>query len=63
MKQEIVNNSYKLKIVEKNVNTISVNLKKTEIVDKEIASLSDETKVYDRVGRMYILYYFNSALF
>ena len=52
MKQEIVNNSYKLKIVEKNVNTISVNLKKTEIVQKEIGGLGDETRIYDRVGRM-----------
>lgn len=52
MKQEIVNTSYKLKIVEKNVNTITVNLKKTEIVQKEIAGLDESTRVYDRIGRM-----------
>lgn len=52
MKQDIVNNSYKLKIVEKNVNTISVNLKKTEIVQKEIGNLEDSTRLYDRIGRM-----------
>lgn len=52
MKQEIVNNSYKLRIVDKNVNTIAVNLKKTDIVLKEIENLKEETKIFDRVGRM-----------
>jgi hypothetical protein len=60
MKQDIVNNSYKLKIVEKNVNTISVNLKKTEIVEKEISNLDSQTKVYDRCGRMYLHFNFYS---
>jgi chaperonin cofactor prefoldin len=55
MKQEIVNNSYKLKIVEKNVNTITVNLKKNDIVEKEIVNLDADTKVYDRIGRMYYI--------
>ena len=52
LKQDIINNTYKLKIVEKNVNTIAVNLKKNEIVGKEISSLDDNTKLYDKVGRM-----------
>jgi hypothetical protein len=46
-------NSYKLKIVDKGVNTLAVNLRKTEIVEKEIGNLSDTTKIYDRCGRMY----------
>ncbi len=46
-------NSYKLKIVEKGVNTLAVNVRRTEIVEKEIGNLSDTTKIYDRVGRMY----------
>jgi len=52
LKQELVNNTYKLKIVDKNVNTIAVNLKKNEIVSKEIISLPDNLKIYDRCGRM-----------
>ncbi len=48
-------NNYKLRIVDKTVNTLSVNLKKTEIVQKEIGNLSDETKIYDRCGRMYFI--------
>lgn len=47
-----MNNTYKLKIVDKNVNTIAVNLKKNEIVSKEIISLPDNLKIYDRCGRM-----------
>lgn len=41
-----------MKIVEKNVNTLAVNLKKNEIVEKEISSLVDDTKLYDKIGRM-----------
>lgn len=41
-----------MKIVEKQLNTIMVNLKKNEIVDKEVTGLSPEVKVYDRIGRM-----------
>jgi chaperonin cofactor prefoldin len=52
MKQEIVNTNYKLKIVEKNVNTIAVNLRRTEIVKKEIEKFDESTKLYDRIGRM-----------
>jgi chaperonin cofactor prefoldin len=52
LKQEIVQNSYKHKIIEKNVNTITVNLKKNDIIEKEIDRLDDATKVYDRIGRM-----------
>ncbi len=48
-----MNNTYKLKIVEKNVNTLAVNLKKNEIVEKEITSLTDNTRLFDKIGRMY----------
>jgi chaperonin cofactor prefoldin len=40
------------KIIEKNYNTITVNLKKNEIVGKEMEKLEDNTKLYDRIGRM-----------
>ncbi len=52
LKQEIVQNSYMHKIIEKNYNTITVNLKKNEIVGKEMEKLEDNTKLYDRIGRM-----------
>jgi hypothetical protein len=41
-----------LKIVDKNINTIAVNLKKNDIVNKEISNLNDSLKLYDRCGRM-----------
>jgi hypothetical protein len=49
-----MNSTYKLKIVDKSINTFAVNLKKTEIVEKEIANLDENTKMYDRCGRMYV---------
>jgi len=52
MKQEIMANNYKLRIVDKSVNTLAVNLKKTDIIEKEISNLNNDTKIYDRVGRM-----------
>ena len=30
-------------------------LRKTEIIEKEIKSLSDETKIYDKIGRLFVL--------
>lgn len=52
IRQAMVNNNYRLKVVDKNINFISVNLKKNEIVAKEINGLKTETKVWDKVGRL-----------
>ncbi len=41
-----------MKIVEKQLNTINVSLRKSEIVDKEISSFDDQTKLFDKVGRV-----------
>lgn len=41
-----------MKIVEKQLNTINVSLKKNEIIDKEISSFDDQTKLFDKVGRV-----------
>jgi hypothetical protein len=41
-----------MKIVEKQINTISVNLRKNEIVDKEVLGLDEKVKVYGKIGRM-----------
>jgi chaperonin cofactor prefoldin len=50
-----MNTSYNLKILDKNISTLSINLKKNEIVNKEIDNLSEETKLYDRCGRIFVL--------
>ena len=55
IKQEIVADTYQMKILEKQLNTYQVNLRKTEIIEKEIKSLSDETKIYDKIGRLFVL--------
>ena len=55
MRKEIMNIDYNLKLVEKNCNTININLKKGEIVQKEIETLNEATKVYDRCGRIFVL--------
>lgn len=52
IKQEIVADTYQMKIVEKQLNTIMVNLRKNEIVEKEISSLDEKTRVFDKIGRM-----------
>ena len=52
IRQAMVNNNYRLKVVDKNINFISVNLKKNEIVSKEINGLKTETKVWDKIGRL-----------
>jgi hypothetical protein len=52
IRQAMVNNNYRLKVVDKNINFITVNLKKNEIVSKEINGLKNETKVFDKIGRL-----------
>ena len=47
--------TYQLRIVEKQLTTINVSLKRNEIVNKEINSLSDEIKLYDKIGRIFVL--------
>lgn len=52
IKQEVIADTYQMKIVEKQLNTINVSLKKNEIIDKEISSFDDQTKLFDKVGRV-----------
>jgi len=52
MKQELVSNSYRVKLYEKNINTITVNLKKNDVILKEVDKFDEKTKLYDRIGRM-----------
>ena len=55
MRQEIMNIDYNLKVVEKSCSTLNINLKKTEIVQKEIEKLDDKCRVYDRCCRIFVL--------
>lgn len=51
----MVADSYQLRLIEKQLNTYQINLRKSEIVEKEIAGLSDNTKVYDKIGRLFVV--------
>ncbi len=55
IKKELINIEYSLNLVQKNCNTLNVNLKKSEIVQKEIESLDDNIRLYDSCGRIFIL--------
>ena len=52
VRQQVVNNNYRLKVVDKNISFVSVNLRKNEIISKEISNLKTETKVWDKIGRL-----------
>ena len=52
IRQAVVNNNYRVKVVDKNINFITMNLRKNEIVTKEIKGLNSETKVWDKIGRL-----------
>ena len=52
IRQAVVNNNYRVKVVDKNINFVTMNLRKNEIVSKEISNLKTETKVWDKIGRL-----------
>lgn len=52
IRQAVVNNNYRVKVVDKNINFITMNLRKNEIVSKEVTNLKTETKVWDKIGRL-----------
>jgi len=56
MKQELVSNSYRVKLIEKNINTITVSLKKNDVILKEVDKFQDNARLFDRIGRMYVKY-------
>lgn len=55
LRRELMNIDYNLRLVEKNCNTLNINLKKSEIVQKEIEGLDDKCRIYDRCGRIFVL--------
>ena len=50
-----MNIDYSLQLVSKNCNTLNINLKKQEIVQKEVNNLDPNCRIYDRCGRIFVL--------
>ena len=55
LRKEIMNIDYSLQLVSKNCNTLNLNLKRQEIVQKEINNLDPNCRIYDRCGRIFVL--------
>jgi len=50
-----MNIDYSLQLVSKNCNTLNINLKKQELVQKEVNNLDPNCRIYDRCGRIFVL--------
>ena len=55
IRKELVNIEYTLSLVKKNCNTLDINLKKSEVVQKALEKLEDKTKIYESCGRIFVL--------
>ena len=55
LRKELMNIDYSLQLVSKNCNTLNINLKRQEIIQKEINSLDANCRIYDRCGRIFVL--------
>ena len=55
LRKELINIDYSLQLVSKNSNTLNLNLKRQEIVQKEINNLDPNCRIYDRCGRIFVL--------
>ena len=55
IRKELVNIEYTLSLVKKNCNTLEINLKKSEVVQKALEKLDDKTRIYERCGRIFAL--------
>ena len=55
IRKELMNIEYSLSLVKKNCNTLNISLKKSEVVEKELNNLPDDTKIFDSCGRMFVL--------
>ena len=55
IRKELVNIEYSLSLVKKNCNTLEINLKKSEVVQKALESLDDKTRIYESCGRIFAL--------
>ena len=55
IRKELVNIEYSLSLVRKNCNTLDINLKKSEVVQKALEKLDEKTKIYECCGRLFAL--------
>ena len=55
IRKELVNIEYSLSLVRKNCNTLEINLKKLEVVQKALEKLDDKTRIYESCGRIFAL--------
>ena len=55
IRKELVNIEYSLSLVRKNCNTLEINLKKSEVVQKALEKLDDKTRIYESCGRIFAL--------
>ena len=55
IRKELVNIEYTLSLVKKNCNTLEINLKKSEVVQKALEKLDDKTRIYESFGRIFAL--------
>ncbi|MCQ2816533.1 MAG: prefoldin subunit [archaeon] len=55
IRKEIMNIDYTLKLVEKNLSTLNIALKKDEVVEKELTALDPNCRVYGTCGRIFVL--------
>ena len=62
IRKELVNIEYSLSLVRKNCNTLEINLKKSEVVQKALENLDDKTKIYESCGRIFVLSSKNEVL-
>ena len=62
IRKELVNIEYSLSLIRKNCNTLEINLKKSEVVQKALENLDDKTRIYESCGRIFVLSSKNEVL-
>ena len=55
IRKELMNIEYSLSLIKKNCNTLDINLKKSEVVQKALEKLDEKTKIYESCGRIFAL--------
>ena len=55
IRKELMNIEYSLSLIRKNCNTLEINLKKSDIVQKALEELDENTKIYESCGRIFAL--------
>ena len=62
IRKDLMNIEYSLSLIRKNCNTLEINLKKSEIVQKALEELDEKTKIYESCGRIFALSSKNEVL-